>query len=307
MSKCSIYQVLSALLLIAPLAGWPELGYSNRVLKIRLTPQKLVIVPVRINGQGPYSFILDTGSSVTVVKPELVSRLQGKEIGHSPFLVAVKTHKASWYQFESIGPDGAEIGPAEVIGFSLDNHKDLNVDGILGQDILHRYNYLLDYKKKVIVIDEDNSLAASLSSATLPLIETKDRLVVTVTPKSDKEKTSLFILDSGANCLVVFKPDYEDYGLDVMLRVGTEIQTAAGGSLVRTGVVRSFRIGSKEVHDVVVVFVPVTPYTASLPELGTFPLMWFDSVYFNHTRKFVAFEPQFNLPVESKASLGNRK
>ncbi len=92
---------------------------------------------------------------------------------------------------------------------------------------------------------------------------------------------------------MVFKPDYEDYGLDVLLRVGTVVQTAAGGSLVRTGVVRSFRIGNKEMNDVAVAFVPVTSYTASRPELGTFPLKWFDSVYFNHTQKLVAFEPQF--------------
>jgi hypothetical protein len=293
MCRSSIYQVLGALLLVAPLAGWPELGYSNRVVKVKLTSQKLVIVPVRINGQGPYSFLLDTGSSVTIVKPELVSRLQGKAIGSSPFLAGATIHKVTWYQFDSIGLEGAEIGPADVIGFSLDNHKDLNVDGILGQDILHQNNYLLDYKRKIIVIDEDHSLAASLNSPTLPLVETKDRLVVMVTPKSQEKKSSLFFLDSGANCLVLFMQNYEDYGLDVLLRVVTEVQTAAGGSLVRTGVVRSFRIGDKEVNDAVVTFIPVTSYTASRPELGTFPLKWFDSVYFNHTQKLVAFEPRF--------------
>ncbi len=103
---------------------------------------------------------------------------------------------------------------------------------------------------------------------------------------------------------MVFKQNYEDYGLDVMLRVGTEVQTAAGGSLVKTGMVRSFRVGGKEMNDVAVAFVPVTPYAASRPELGTLPLTWLDSVYFNHTRKLVAFEPQFKLPQGSQARLG---
>ncbi len=98
------------------------------------------------------------------------------------------THQVTWYQLDSIGLEGAEIGPVGVVGFSLDNHKDLHVDGILGQDILHHYNYLLDYGKKMLVIDEDNSLATSLSSPTVPLMETKGRLVVMVTPKSDRKK-----------------------------------------------------------------------------------------------------------------------
>ena len=304
MCSTSIYRVVPGILLVATLAGCSELGYSNHVLRVKLTSQKLVIVPVLINGQGPYSFLLDTGSSVTVVSPKLLSRFQEKAIGSSPFLTGVKTQRANWCQFDSIGLEGAEIGPVEVIGFSLDNHKDLHVDGILGQDILHHYNYLLDYKKKVIVIDEDNTLAASLNSATLPLAETESRLVIEITPKSTKEKRSLFILDSGANCLVVFKQDYEDYGLDVLLRVGTEVQTVAGGSLVRTGEVRLFRIGNQELKDVPVTFIPVTPYTANRPELGTFPLNWFGAVYFNHTQKSVTFDPQFKSLEASHSSVG---
>ncbi len=291
-------------MLIFPLAARQEPVHGDRVLKVRVTDQRLVIVPVRINGRGPFSFLLDTGSSATVVKPELVSKLQGKPIGTSAFLAGVQTRQVIWYRFDSLGLEGVEIGPVGVIGFSLDNHKALNVDGILGQDILHHYNYLLDYKKKVIAVDEDDSLATSLSSATVPLVEAKDRLVIEVTPKSQRKKKSLFILDSGANCLVVFRQDYEDYGLDVSLRVGTEAQTAAGGALVKTGVVRSFRIGDKEVSDIPVAFVPITSYTANRPELGTFPLNCFESVYINHERNIVAFEPQYNLSRAQPVVLG---
>jgi len=92
---------------------------------------------------------------------------------------------------------------------------------------------------------------------------------------------------------VLFKQNYEDYGLDVALQPVMEVQTAGGGKLVRTGVVRSFRVGTKELKDAVVTFVPVTSFTASRPELGTFPLQWFDSVYLNHTLRLVAFEPKF--------------
>ncbi len=294
-------------LLVFPLAAPPRHAYCNREVKVKVTDERLVIVPVKINGQGPYSFLLDTGSSTTVVNPELISKLQGKPVGTSDFLAGIRSHRVTWYQFDSLGLEGAEMGPVGVIGFSLEDLTELDVDGILGQDILHHYNYLLDYKKKIIVVDEDESLATSLSSATVPLAETKDRLLIVVTPESRRKKSSLFILDSGANCLVVFKQDYEDYGLDVLLRVGTEVRTAAGGSLIKTGVVRSVRIGGKEMTHVPVAFLPVTSYTASRPELGTFPLKWFDSVYINHTRNLVAFEPRFKFPKEQKVGLAKAR
>jgi hypothetical protein len=44
------------LLFVVPLAVRPETAYCNRRLKVRVTNQRLVIVPVKINGQGPYDF-----------------------------------------------------------------------------------------------------------------------------------------------------------------------------------------------------------------------------------------------------------
>jgi hypothetical protein len=37
----------------------------------------LVLLPTFVNGQGPFEFALDTGSSTTVVSPELAHRLIG--------------------------------------------------------------------------------------------------------------------------------------------------------------------------------------------------------------------------------------
>jgi predicted aspartyl protease len=301
--RSSGWHAIIALLVVVSLAVPFDTAFCNRRVKVRVTNQKLVIVPVKINGQGPYDFLLDTGSTTTIVRPELISRLQGKPIGTSEFLTGAQNHWVTRYRFKSLGLDGAEIGPVGVTGFSLDGQASFDFDGILGQDILHFYNYLLDYRKKLIEVDEDNSLAASLSSITLPLVETEERLVVVVAPVSKRKKSALFILDSGANCLVLFRRDYEDYGLSAVLRDGMEVQTTAGGILVQAGVAGSFRIGGKEISSVPVTLLPATPHAADRPELGAFPLKWFHSVYINHTSHFVAFEPQFKLSVRTQARL----
>lgn len=303
MNRSSGWHVVIAALMVVDFSLWPETAYCFRRTKVRVTNQRLVILPVKINGKGPYDFLLDTGSTTTIVRAELVSRLQGKPIGTSELLTGAQTHRVTRYRFDSIGLEGAEIGPVGVTGFSLEEQASFNVDGILGQDILHFYNYLLDYKKKVIVIDEGDRLAASLSSAALPLVETEKRLVVALAPESKRWKSALFILDSGANCLVLFRRGYEDYGLTAVLRDGVEVQTTAGGVLLQAGVVASFHIGGKAFGNAPVALMPSTPDAIDRPELGAFPLKWFNSVYINHKCKYVAFEPRFKLFTATRASL----
>ena len=55
-------------LVIPGLCGAEEVGF-------RLARKHLVIVPVLVNGQGPYEFLLDTGSTTSVVEREARHRL----------------------------------------------------------------------------------------------------------------------------------------------------------------------------------------------------------------------------------------
>ncbi|MES1199807.1 MAG: aspartyl protease family protein [Pseudomonadota bacterium] len=50
----------------------PSFAYAHRFAR---DEAGCLVVPVRVNGHGPYPFILDTGSNRTVVTPELVSAL----------------------------------------------------------------------------------------------------------------------------------------------------------------------------------------------------------------------------------------
>src|ERR1700743_3420525 len=49
--------------------------YQSTVMPFRLVNGFAVIVPVTVNGHGPYDFMLDTGSTVTAVDRELGQEL----------------------------------------------------------------------------------------------------------------------------------------------------------------------------------------------------------------------------------------
>src|SRR5439155_5328668 len=55
-------------------AGVPR-DESARI-RVRITAGRYVIVPVIVNGTGPYRFLLDTGATSTMIAPALAARLR---------------------------------------------------------------------------------------------------------------------------------------------------------------------------------------------------------------------------------------
>ena len=50
---------------------------TSTKLKFRLVggSQPLLLLPVHVNGQGPFEFILDTGAGITLITPELADQV----------------------------------------------------------------------------------------------------------------------------------------------------------------------------------------------------------------------------------------
>jgi len=146
----------SVLRLERPGEGGPAGGEP---VEFRLAPIKpLLLVPVSINGRGPYQFALDTGSSMTSISPDLV-----KELGMS----------SSSAGGSGLGAGGAlEVSFARVKTFALGGHavSDLDVavpaffpmlsqaagarlDGGLGYNFLRRFRVTLDYPGRAVHLE----------------------------------------------------------------------------------------------------------------------------------------------------------
>jgi hypothetical protein len=93
----------------------------------------------------------------------------------------------------------------EVLTVPLDalSVVDPDVRGVLGQDVLRRSSWLVDYRRGVVDQDVDG-LAASRAGARLPLKWSAGRPTVAAV-FDDGEPVSL-VLDSAANGLVLFAP-----------------------------------------------------------------------------------------------------
>jgi hypothetical protein len=137
----------------------PELEQSptpKGVIRIPFTPGLPVLVSVKINGSGPVTLILDTGSDRTLVAPAALTKL-GISTGNGPrgILKGVTGSDdvhAVWVN--SVEVDEARIGPLLVIAYDADLK---GADGLLGRDFLANFNVTIDSKERVVTLVPNES------------------------------------------------------------------------------------------------------------------------------------------------------
>ncbi len=124
----------------------------------------IIVVPVHINNKGPYDFILDTGSSGTILSPNLVAKLgldhkstetthdDGSEdvnacgIGECPGVGGVAkgyTMKLDRLSIKSAAQEEPIVG---IIDLKLVSPRNLKLDqGIIGYPFLKHFKVILDF------------------------------------------------------------------------------------------------------------------------------------------------------------------
>ena len=132
----------------------PELKRSpspKGVTKIPFTPGLPVLVSVKINGAGPITLILDTGSDRTLVTPAALQNLGiSTENGPQGILkVVTGTSHVDAVWVNSVEVDEARIGPLLIIVYDADLK---GADGLLGRDFLANFNVTIDSKERVVTL-----------------------------------------------------------------------------------------------------------------------------------------------------------
>ena len=261
----------------------------------------LVIVPVKINHAGPFDFMVDTGSQITVVDPSLASQLGLKPQG-AVGLVSV----ANYAQASVAGVDSLEAGskivtnPAVVI-------QDLGqiraayprIRGVLGENFLAHFDLLIDYGHKLLCLDDTKAMKASIRGEHVPLVapshpesETPfaERLVISVQLSDTGKQPILLQLDSGSNGPILYASNKETER-SLLARAtpqGGDVSEAQRAFAVLSP--QQMRIGSRSWDNVPF----VTPVTveSNIPnrdEDGLLPTMLFQSVFISYAQHYVVF------------------
>jgi Aspartyl protease len=265
-------QTPSRLGLFLPLQRLPAgIGQEPFQVKFRVA-KDMIVVPVTINGAGPFDFLVDTGGTDTIIDRKLAEELHLPSAGTMILETAEGKAVTSLIQTDSVS-----MGGATVRGLNLgvvNNYANIlpKVRGSVGEDFLGSFDLLIDNRRHLIHFEPSGGLLADrLTGEHLPLSLngsyegelTRNRLVVVGRIHELGNKNVNLLLDSGTPSTVLFTT------LNTSTLVsGASLSYSLGGifgngSLVDPQTARFLRLGEKVFIDLTI-FVP----RGKIPAMG---------------------------------------
>jgi predicted aspartyl protease len=116
-----------------------------------------LLVPVHVNGSGPYRFVLDTGATMTCIDGRLAARLELPEDGRVGVGMGIGQAAGA---LRLVAIDSLRVGEATALGLSgcaLDLEQfqamGLEVEGLLGLNYLREFRVTLDFRAERLTLE----------------------------------------------------------------------------------------------------------------------------------------------------------
>jgi len=166
----------------------------------------VIIIKARLNGEGPFKFLVDTGSSVTVITKETVEAL-----GFQEKLTGLKKGSIGCCSSNPVNIGAIQVDDVEakdvplVLGnlSTISNEIETHIDGIIGATLMKNYKVTIDYPKQEIFFEQLSK--GEESSGRVPFIFVK--VVV------NRRGPFNFLVDTGASITTITKHTSEALGL----------------------------------------------------------------------------------------------
>ena len=215
-----------------------------------VTPFKLdhngaVVVPVSVGGAGPFPFLVDTGSSHTVIGYALMTRL-----GLTAVAKAEVVSASGWSTQLVVRLESTAVGRAvrngllaSVLPSATFAALGTDVQGVLGQDFLATFDYTLDYTHRELTWKAE--AGSGMPAARLSLTPDAGRFLV-VLPQGSGRGVVRLVPDSGSAALVIFDHARKVSGDALRLqpaRGQARMRGVSGDRIVDRAVVRELRVG----------------------------------------------------------------
>ena len=254
-------------------------------------------VPVRIGTSGPYNFLIDTGAQNTVLSKALAAQLSlistrkarlvgiaGTEIVDTVDIDEIGLGRRSYYSLLAPLLDQAHIG----------------ADGIVGLDTLQGQRVMLDFKRRLITIDDAKNLGGNRGFD----------IIVTARRRSGQLIMADAVIDGVATDVVIDTGAETSIGNPALQRAmarrrgqGTSILTSVTGQQIEAqmGIGRKLVVGNMTINNLLIAYADAPAFGAldldKRPALllGMRDLRTFDRVAIDFATRKVLFD----LPREA--------
>ncbi len=222
-----------------------------------------ITVPVMINGQGPFQFIVDTGSERSVVSREIAERLSLPELGRVPLVSMGGTDQVRLVRIDRLGVSaGRELRNVRAPALSA---RHLGADGILGLDALKNQRILIDFVAQTMRVEPGNTRAVrdERLEPGMIVVRGRSRLGQLVLVDADANGAEIWVVvDTGGQNSVGNTAFRQLMGSNTSQNFRqVELLTVVGDRLpADVALVGSMRIGGVRLQNAVIAFVDAVPF-----------------------------------------------
>jgi hypothetical protein len=269
----------------------------------RFVRRALIVIPVRINQKGPFDFMVDTGSQITVVDPSLAVELGLKPQGEVGLVTVASYVRASLTVLNTLETASHVVDKPLVVVQDLApiQAADPRIRGVLGENFLAHFDLLIDYAYKLFCLDETGAMAESVRGERISFVAPRhpedevpftERLVVPVRLSGTGNRQILLQLDSGSDGLILYAGN--EANADLLKRAtlqGSGVTKAQ--RLFAVMPPQDMRIGIRTLSHVY--FVTPVSVEQNFPAMeadGVLPTMLFQRVFISGSDHYVVFDPK---------------
>lgn len=257
-----------------------------------------LVIEAKWDRHGPYRFLIDTGSAVTVVTPALARRYPGAQaLGANPPRVRVTGAEgaptelpAGWLRRLHLGAvrfDEVPVVIHDEICAALSAHLGVKIDGVLGFPLFRELLLTLDYPGSRVILQSAKANVPPRGTA----IAFDDQRKVPLIPLRLGERTFVALVDSGSDAAFSLNPAGLDLKYAAAPRPGAIVGTIAGDRPQRIARLSgTLALGDHAFRD------PIVDLTDELSAIGAGALKYF-SVTFDQERDRVMFHRDTPEPI----------
>jgi len=219
---------------------------SDEVIPFREAWGWAVVVPVEVGGSGVHEFLLDTGTTSTLLEPGLATEL-GIVVSSRANLITLAGARAVALGRADLTLGRARLADVEVMIADLPaiRSDEPRVRGLLGQSALSRLEYTIDHARRRLVVHRWQSEASSPEPQARPTLEVR---------LGCGRSTARFVLDSGVGTPILFERTNRPLDVEVGGRV--HAATNAGHGVWREGRLSSLCVAGRRMDRLPVVVRP---------------------------------------------------
>ena len=232
---------------------------KNAKVKFHLAggAQPLILLPVKVNGQGPFDFIFDTGAGTSLLSSELAKQLAVKVVGSKEGQsaggkVAVSLAKADSLAVGEAKLDDVDVGIVDLshIGKTIG----AKVEGDLGYNFLKHFRLTIDYGSCELRLDNPKRVELLLTAAKTEVpvrLANPAKPLILVDVHANGRGPFQFAIDTGTSTTAITPELAKELGVSSST-IGP-VTTGGAHVDVTAGALNSFQIGGAKVDHMPVV------------------------------------------------------